>query len=174
MVLSHAGAFMEKKTCPKCKQTDHTDFSTCRNCGWTYGAVPLKMKSEHDDSNFGSYLRNGGLVVVLLAATWFAKPLLKQFVYHSSNSEMDSAVVRIERAGKDLERNPKDVDALLKRAHNLYVLGEVEAAAEDYNSAVALLPQSSKVYRERATFYESIGDIELAKKDRQQADKLGH
>lgn len=164
---------MEKKTCPKCKQTDHTDFSTCRNCGWTYSAVPPKMKSEHDNS-FGTFLRGGGLIIVVLIISWTVKPLLRAFIHEGKSKAEYNATYEISKADDELEKNPQNVDALLQRAHGFYVIGEVEAASQDYNSAVAAQPQSAKVYRERAAFYESIGDTGLAKKDKQQAEKLGH
>lgn len=40
----------EKKTCPKCKQTDTTTFSTCRNCGTRYD---FTQQVKHKEAAIG-------------------------------------------------------------------------------------------------------------------------
>ena len=163
---------MEKKTCPKCRQSDHTDFLTCRFCGWKYDQVPTKEKSG-EGFDFGSFLRNGGLIVVLVAASWTAKPLINNLFHYTAGKTADKIDVEIEKADAELEENPRNLDALLKRAHGYYDIGEMDAAAEDYHNAVKLFPDQARVYRERAAFYEAMGDAASAKKDKEQADRMG-
>ncbi|HEY9784155.1 MAG TPA: hypothetical protein V6D17_02050 [Candidatus Obscuribacterales bacterium] len=162
---------MENKTCPKCKRIDRTDFSTCRFCGTHYtNYAPPKASGEGFDT--GAFLRNGGLTVVLIGAAWFGKPLFNSIVAHATDAHMSKAVDTIDQTTGDLDSEPQNTEALLKRAEASYVVGDVESALADYNAAIAREPRSPEIYRRRAHFYESIGEMGKAQHDRLVADQL--
>ncbi len=92
----------------------------------------------------------------------------------SAQKSINSSAEEIDKADEELEKNPANVDALLKRANHYYILGEIPLATNDYNAAVSLSPQSAKVFRARAAFFDAIGDKEKAKLDNAQAEKLPH
>jgi len=57
---------MSLKQCPRCKQKDNTDFSSCRFCGVRYDAVPQKT-----DSGMGLKVGFWPFIIILFAIVWF-------------------------------------------------------------------------------------------------------
>ena len=66
------------------------------------------------------------------------------------------------------------VDANYQRAQMYESLGEHQKALEDYNQAIAGLPDAPYVYRARAVTREILGDAAGAKQDRHTADLIEH
>ena len=69
--------------CPRCKQKDETDFSTCRFCGTKYSAIITKEKVRGLDTfDLGSFLRSkGGFFIFLVLVTLLKGPISYCFFY---------------------------------------------------------------------------------------------
>lgn len=68
--------------------------------------------------------------------------------------------------------DPKDKDALLKRAWKNFVAERYDAAISDLNALVELTPEISRIYYLRARCYEKLGEIKKALEDLDKAIEL--
>lgn len=68
--------------------------------------------------------------------------------------------------------DPKDKDALLKRAWKNFVAERYDAAISDLNALVELTPEISGIYHLRARCYEKLGEIKKALEDLDKAIEL--
>lgn len=68
----------------------------------------------------------------------------------------------------------ENVDALYQRGQTYESMGQSQKALDDYNRAIAQMPDAPYVYRSRASVRDALGDHDDAEKDRQRAVALEH
>jgi tetratricopeptide (TPR) repeat protein len=91
------------------------------------------------------------------------------FVF-SQKGRFEDAIAEFDRA---LESNPKSALAFHNRGQTNIARSEFDQAVADFTKAIELDPNEPSAYRERARAYESLGQLANAKKDRQEASRLG-
>jgi Tfp pilus assembly protein PilF len=84
--------------------------------------------------------------------------------------DFDSAISNFTEA---LRLNPNLEIALFERGQVYAIKKEYRKAIADYTKFISIAPNQEKAYYARASAYESVGDKELAEKDRQTAKALG-
>jgi tetratricopeptide (TPR) repeat protein len=106
-------------------------------------------------------------------------------------ADLDPTLYRAEAAIGSIYRDRKDyrrateaytksiaakanVDALFERGQMYEMLGEHQKAIDDYDKAVAEMPDAPAVYRARALARGNVGDEAGAKADREEAFRIEH
>lgn len=158
------------KLCPKCRKSDETEFSTCRYCGTRYD---WQRPEIHETFDLGSFLRTGsGLFIVLLFCCVFLKPIRNLAVRLATHAVITDSAGTISSATRELQANPSDYNALLKRADAESVLFRSDKALADCNAAINLRPNDRQGYLARAHVYESLGQMDQAANDQTRANAL--
>jgi hypothetical protein len=161
----------QKKSCPKCKKIDTTEFSSCRHCGTKYTWVQAEKQNSFD---MGSFLRSGiGLAVVLALFAWFGKPIRNMLVGAAAGQVVGDTTKTLKETDLELKVNPKNFDAHVRRSGALIVLFRNKEAIDECTMAINARPKSKVGYLKRAEAYESMGDMDSGKKDRETASVMG-
>jgi tetratricopeptide (TPR) repeat protein/Zn-dependent protease len=79
---------------------------------------------------------------------------------------------QIELANRQIQKNPKDASAYLKRSWGYYLSGKKSAALIDIDRAILLDPNNSSAYNHRSLIRRSMGDLAGAKTDQQQSHQI--
>lgn len=160
----------QRKTCPKCKKIDTTEFSSCRHCGTKYTWSAPEQNRSFD---VGSFMRSGiGLAVVLALFAWFGKPIRNMVIGLAAGPVVGDTTKALKESEAAIKVNAKDFDAHLKRAAALTVVFRNKEAIEECTAAIQIRPTSRVGYIKRAEAYESSGDMDSAKKDRTTAESM--
>jgi hypothetical protein len=171
--MSNSAPGPQSMRCPKCNQTDRTDFSKCRFCGTRYDAVITKASGGGVD--VGGFLRSWpGFIVLLVIVAFVARPIRNMLIGTAVNSSVQGTSQTITDSNAALQANPKDFDALVKRGDAYMVVFRTDKAVEDYTAAIALRPKSAELYRKRAAAYDALSNADGAKQDIEAAKALEH
>jgi tetratricopeptide (TPR) repeat protein len=79
---------------------------------------------------------------------------------------------QIDAANRQLQKNPQDVVAYLKRGRGYYGLKEYSAGLNDANRSISLNPKNAEGYRLRADIHQKMGDLISAEVDRKQYQQV--
>jgi tetratricopeptide (TPR) repeat protein len=79
---------------------------------------------------------------------------------------------RLKQADREIQANPRDLKAYLKRSAAKSFLKDTEGALADVNYVLQQDPQSQQAYSTRSMIYRRLGDAVKADADQKQADKL--
>jgi tetratricopeptide (TPR) repeat protein len=181
------------KRCPNkfCKQTDITDFSTCRYCGARYDGQQLRPVEKV--STLESILANPRLMVSVvigvlsLISSLYLSSVLGApsgsyasrrggipsipgaFIYYFGSKMASNAERNVNNQSEILKNDPSNYGALISRADAHYTRLEMEQAMKDYSAAIAVAPGRREGYEKRAIIYDAMGNYKLSEQDRQVA-----
>jgi tetratricopeptide (TPR) repeat protein len=79
---------------------------------------------------------------------------------------------KIDLANRQLQQNPNNISAYLKRGRGYYGLQKYALALNDADRVITLDPNNSEAYRLRSEVHLRMGDLAGAKKDLQQSQTL--
>jgi len=189
------------KRCPKCKQSDLTDFSTCRFCASPYDQLMYRQEVRAKSPYKTPGMSLGAIFAVTLLISFpfgafylYSQGMGNWVTTHSfrrgtrpnlmaaplavavffGKKEIASAQDTIKKETAVLATDPRNYDALVQRADAYWTQFQMNQALADYTAAISLRPQSPDAYEKRATSYEAMGNYDLAKKDRDTAKSLAH
>jgi len=108
-------------------------------------------------------------VVVEKASLEFKTPLGKKFIIPEPSGMM---LELNEKAKKDFEDNPNDLDNIIWYGRRTAYLGQYENAVKIYSNGIEVFPSESRLYRHRGHRYISLRKYDQAIKDLKQASKL--
>jgi hypothetical protein len=170
--MTNPGSGQESKRCPKCKQTDRTDFSSCRFCGTRYDAAVPSRGGGFDIGQFMGSKAGIGVVIflILVIGRPLGNAIQRTLIRHTINDNSQA----ITDANSALQANPNDFDAHVKRADAYMVIFRADKAIEDYSAALAARPNSAAVLRKRAAAYDAMSDGGDSKRDIEAAKALEH
>jgi len=99
----------------------------------------------------------------------FITPLGNKFIIPEPTGKM---LERYEKAKKDFENNPNDLDNIIWYGRRTAYLGQYEKAIGIYSDGIKIFPEESRLYRHRGHRYISIRKYDQALEDLKQASKL--
>jgi Tfp pilus assembly protein PilF len=198
--MSAQDGVLPKKCVNKmCRQTDVTDFSTCRYCGTRYdGKIDRYVDNpsliERLSNNPMAVMAVGGVVASVVATLYLASVLPNSHshsystgsrrgggglaaipaavCYFIADHMASKAQDTITNNSNVLTSDPTNYNALVSRGDAHYTRMEMGAALTDYDSAISVNPKDAEAYEKRAIIYDAMGNYPLAAKDRDNASNL--
>lgn len=99
----------------------------------------------------------------------FITPLGKEFIIPEPTGKM---LELFEKAKKDFEDNPNDLDNIIWYGRRTAYLGQYEKAIEIYSDGIEKFPTESRLYRHRGHRYISLRKYDNAIEDLKMASEL--
>src|SRR5271155_1564474 len=148
----------QSRNCPRCHQTDLTEFSTCRHCGTNYDWTKPKQVFRLEDFDLGDFLRSPqgwfifGCIILVgnLCLKYVVPPVLHACGYVPLFPRLHQEI-RDQTAR--LDQDSKNYDLLVARAKNYETDFRLDLALQDLSSAIQLRPNNVDLYRRRAEDY---------------------
>jgi hypothetical protein len=157
----------QRMTCRRCLKIDKTDFSKCRHCGTKYDWTP----PNKGGSSGANFWKGVGLIVSLFVVGYLMRgslgPVLAML---QGNVNVQNEAIVAETT-EILKKDPKNVDALSRRASAEFDMFRADLAEKDLTTAIGISP-SAALYTKRATVYQSLTHEDKAAADRKMAEQL--
>jgi hypothetical protein len=164
---SQPPAAPQRMTCPKCLKIDKTDFSKCRHCGTKYDWTP----ENKNGFSGGNFWKGGGLLVALFVVGYMLRGSLGPVLLMMQGKVNAQSEAIVAETTATLKNDPKNVDALTRRANAEFDMFRADLAEKDLTAAINISP-SAALYKRRAMIYQSLTQETEAAADRKMAEQL--